>query len=46
MFRVYMKYTALLIGAYLALAHATSAGTLIKNGADGLAKIDTTLQGR
>jgi len=46
MLRLYMKYSAVLIGAYLLLEHYTAAGTLISDGASGITKIDQTLQGR
>jgi hypothetical protein len=46
MFNTYTKYTAFLITAYLLLTHASGAGTLLTQGAAGLSKIDTTLQGR
>lgn len=46
MFRTYMKYTALLIGLYLGVSHASGAGSLIKAGASGASEIDKTLQGR
>jgi hypothetical protein len=46
MFRTYMKYSALLIGLYLGLTHATQGGNLIKAGANGAATVDKALQGR
>lgn len=46
MFRSYLKYSAVLIGMYLALTHATQGGNLIKQGAAGASTIDKTLQGR
>lgn len=46
MFRTYMKYSAILIGLYLAVDNATGAGTLINDLATGSAKVDSTLQGR
>lgn len=41
-----MKYTAMLIGLYLVVEHASGAGNLINQGASGLSNIDKTLQGR
>lgn len=46
MFRTYMKYSALLIALYLAVEHASGAGTLITQAASGASTIDKTLQGR
>lgn len=46
MLRTYMKYSAVLIGLYLAVAHASGAGTLISKAASGASTIDKTLQGR
>jgi hypothetical protein len=46
MFRQYMKYTALLIGLYIGVTHATQGGNLIKSAASGASTIDKTLQGR
>lgn len=46
MFNTYMKYSAVLIGLYLALSHASGGGSLIKNGASGLSTITKSLQGR
>ncbi len=44
--RIYMKYSAVLIGLYLLVTHASAAGTLITKGASGAPTIDKTLQGR
>jgi hypothetical protein len=46
MFNSYMKYTAFLIAAYLAVTHASGVGTVFTSGANGLSTIDKTLQGR
>lgn len=46
MLNSYMRYSAVLIGLYLLLAHASGAGTLFKSGAAGLATIDKSLQAR
>jgi hypothetical protein len=46
MFHSYMKYSAVLIGLYLVVNHASGTGTLFKSGAAGLSTIDKTLQGR
>lgn len=46
MFNTYMKYSAVLIGLYLLVTHASGAGTLFTQGANGLATIDKTLQAR
>ena len=46
MLRTYMKYTAVLIAMYLAVSHASGAGSLITNAAQGATNIDKTLQGR
>lgn len=44
--RTYLKYSALLIGLYIAAAHASAMGTLFTKGAAGVSTIDKTLQGR
>ncbi|MGW3926009.1 hypothetical protein [Streptomyces sp. NPDC005093] len=46
MFNTYMKYSAVLIGLYLAVSHASGAGSLLKNGAAGLSTVTRSLQGR
>jgi hypothetical protein len=46
MFNTYMKYSAVLIGVYLMVSHASGAGSLFKNGAAGLSTITKSLQGR
>ena len=46
MFNTYMKYTAVLVALYLAVTHASGAGTVLTQGANGLATVDKTLQGR
>jgi hypothetical protein len=46
MFRTYMKYSAVLIGLYLAVSHVSGTGNLLTKGAAGLSTIDKTLQGR
>jgi hypothetical protein len=46
MLRTYMKYSAVLIGLYLGLTHATQGGTLISKGASGVQTVTKTLQGR
>jgi hypothetical protein len=45
-FRTYMKYSAILIGLYLVVEHASGAGQVITQGAAGASQIDRTLQGR
>jgi hypothetical protein len=44
--RYYLKTTAVLIGLYLLLNHASAAGTLFTKGASGVNTIDKGLQGR
>lgn len=46
MFNTYMKYSAGLIALYLVVVHASGFGTAFTQGANGLAQIDKTLQGR
>ncbi len=46
MFNTYMRYSAVLIGLYLLVTHASGAGTVFTQGAKGLSQIDSTLQGR
>jgi len=46
MARKAMFYSAVLIGTYLLVAHATAAGSLIKSGASGASTYARTLQGR
>lgn len=46
MFNTYVKYSAFLIAAYLAVTHASQVGTIFTQGAAGLSSIDKTLQGR
>jgi hypothetical protein len=45
-FNTYMKYSAVLIGLYLAVTHASGMGTIFTQGATGLSTVDKTLQGR
>jgi len=45
-FRTYMKYSAVLIGLYLVVVHASGFGTAIKAGASGLGTVTRDLQGR
>lgn len=40
------KYGAGLIALYLVVAHGSSFGTVIKNGASGVSTVTKTLQGR
>jgi hypothetical protein len=46
MFTTYMKYSAFLIGLYLAVSNATGTGVLMSQGAAGLSTVTKTLQGR
>ena len=46
MFNTYMRYSAVLIGLYLLVTHASGAGTVLTQGAQGLATVDKTLQAR
>ena len=46
MVRTTIKYAAILTGLYLVTYRATEAGSLVTNGANGIATIEKTLQGR
>ena len=46
MIRPFLTYSALLIGLYIAVANVTGTGTLLSQGAAGIATVDRTLQGR
>jgi hypothetical protein len=46
MFNTYMRYSAVLIALYLVVTHASGAGTVLTQGANGLATVDKTLQAR
>lgn len=44
--RVFLKYSAGLIGLYLLVAYATGSGELVKNGSSGAALLVRSFQGR
>ena len=46
MIRKAMFYSAVLIGTYLAVAHASNGGKLLASGADGVSRVVKTFQGR
>jgi hypothetical protein len=46
MARTALKYGAVLIGMYLAVAYATGSGNLLTNAADGTAKVVRAFQAR
>ncbi|HVQ95829.1 MAG TPA: hypothetical protein VMU51_32690 [Mycobacteriales bacterium] len=44
--RTALRYTAILVGAYIAVAYASGAGVLLTKGSQGASGFVKTLQGR
>ena len=44
--RQYLKYSATLVGLYIVVTKASGFGTVMSRGAEGVATVTRTLQGR